>query len=85
MSLGAEMAAEADAYVSSMELNIQHGLWVQKDGTPIHVKDMSKTHIENTIAMLERNGGYFADEWIITFKAELAYRDYIRRVVNENW
>ena len=43
------------------------------------------TDIENTIAMLERNGGYFADEWIITFKAELAYRDYIRRVVNENW
>lgn len=85
MSYGEELLEEiyvADAiHYAVNEKNISEGIWTMRDGNQINIKDMSRQHLRNTIAMLERGDSPFADEWIIRMTAELNFREYIDKIV----
>jgi hypothetical protein len=44
----------------------QKRVWVQRDGTPIRVKDMTTSHLENTVAMLRRAAPNIYDREVIS-------------------
>lgn len=79
------MEWEYEANIQAIEDAIRRGIWTQRDGTEIHVRDMTRNHILNTIAMLQRNGGFRSDSWIRRFEEELEDREYIRKCANDNW
>lgn len=89
MSLGEDWIADhgydKELLRERIRYNQERGIWIQKDGTEISIKDMTKSHIRNTIAMLKKNGGMGSTGWIAVFEEELANRDYIRKCVNEDW
>ena len=88
MSLGEDYLADYSYEIQDARERIRQeqkqGIWTQKDGTKISVRDMSRGHIKNTIAML-RKGGMGSTGWIDVFEKELAFRDYVRKCANENW
>lgn len=79
------MISDYEANVQALDDEIRRGIWRQKDGTRIQVRDMTRNHILNTIAMLQRNGGFRSNSWISRFEKELEDREYIRKCANENW
>lgn len=67
-------------YIEAMAL-IEMGLWIQKDGKLVPIKEMSGSHIRNTIAMIDRNFPRYDDltaevagAWRVAMKKELARR-----------
>ena len=67
-------------YCDAMTL-IEKGLWIQKDGKVIPIKEMTGSHIRNTIAMIDRNFSHYddltaevANAWRAAMKKELARR-----------
>lgn len=88
MSLGEDYLADHSYEVQDARERIRQeqkqGIWTQKDGTQISVRDMTRDHIENAIAMLKK-GGMGSTGWIDVFEKELAFRDYIRKCANQNW
>lgn len=79
------MIMDYESYVYARDEAIRRGIWTQRDGTEIDVRDMTRNHILNTIAMLQRNGGFRSNSWIKRFEKELEDREYIRKCANENW
>ena len=79
------MIMDYESYVQARDEAIRRGIWTQRDGTEIDVRDMTRNHILNTIAMLKRNGGFRSNSWIRRFEKELEDREYIRKCANENW
>lgn len=61
---------------------IKDGDWTMRNGKEINVREMSRSHIRNCIAMLERGNSLFADEWIERFKQELSFREYVEKIAN---
>lgn len=75
----ADMAVDAEIWYEEENRRIGDGIWQQKDGTEIRVKDMESSHIENCIRMLQRQiKEYGADDireaWLDAFWMELKER-----------
>ena len=79
MSLGSDIVTELDidCQVRYMEVRNEamRGFWTTRDGSQVHVSDMTESHIRNTIRYIER-----VDKvdlylpWIDRFKSELRER-----------
>ena len=79
MSLGLDCISEIDIDEQVRYMEVEHeamrGFWTTKDGTRIHVSDMTESHIRNTIRYIER-----VDKidlylpWVDRFKRELRER-----------
>lgn len=79
MSLGSEAATELEIgreiIRSRIAADAETGIWATKDGRKIAVKDMTTSHIRNTINFLEeRNAFDMVLPWICVFKKELKRR-----------
>ena len=81
--LDADLEADQEnelRYIEAMSL-IEMGLWIQKDGKAIPIKEMTGSHIRNAIAMIDRNFSHYDDltaevavAWRAAMKKELARR-----------
>lgn len=59
MSLGSDFSAEMEANLAVLEWEIDYKArtktWTTKDGRHLRFSQMSDSHLQNTIRMLERN------------------------------
>lgn len=89
MSYGEE--ARIDAWIDEqiwqdrIHNQIEKGIWIQKNGEEIHITNMTNSHIQNCINMLNRkleknSNNEYAELWIHRFKKELAFRTYIKNI-----
>lgn len=85
MSLGADAIAEMDVRTEiyrDAEMNrVRRGEWTQKDGTVIHIRDMTDRHIRNCIRMLRNKEFEIAQQWVTRFEQELNFREYVKAIV----
>lgn len=75
---GYEHAPETQATAdnSTSFQNLERGIWVQRDGTPIAIKKMQDSHIRNCIRMLEKGEpNDLKDAYIKAFEKELKKRE----------
>ena len=80
MSMGLEWISDhAWELYNEMKYDIEEeaerGVWTTKDGREIPVEEMTTSHIQNTIALLERNNcDDMYTPWITVFHKELQRR-----------
>lgn len=87
MCLGLDFLAEyaweieqAREYADSIWWEAQDGIWTTKDGRRIPVRDMTTSHILNTIAYIKRNWDTdIYQPWIDVFEEELERRNHERK------
>ena len=80
-----DLAFEA-IYGSDYDIDTERlGIWVCKDGREIQIKDMSTTHIINSIAMIQRsirNGQPWRTEYLPLLQEELDNRQFLVAIRN---
>lgn len=83
MSYGEEIAAEYYAYEGLIHSKIANGIWTMRDGAEINIREMSRKHLRNTIAMLKRKEEMtiYDEEWVAVMERELNFREYIDKIV----
>lgn len=72
---------------NKLEDQLEKGEWVQKTGETINITEMTNSHIKNCINMLNRyiekgSSNEFTKLWIDKFEKELAFRQYIKNIIN---
>lgn len=63
--------------------NINYEFWTMRDGTQIHISDMGKSHLINTIRMLEQGDNPYAEGYIEVMKEELKSRSTTHDAIND--
>ncbi len=78
MSYGREIAVEQEIeqelIYARAASEAESGFWTMKDGTRIHVSQMTDKHIKNCLAMLNRGCSPYKEPFIGMFEAELSRR-----------
>lgn len=65
-----EQTIENELIYARAQSEAEKGLWTMKDGTKIHVSEMTDRHIANCLAMLKRGSSPYADPFICMFEEE---------------
>ena len=78
---------EEQVYYDNITSQIDKGIWTQKNGEQINITEMTTSHIQNCINMLNRKlekNAYneFEELWVHRFKKELAFRNYIKNIMS---
>lgn len=73
----ADYVADEDMIYKQIEEKAKKGYWKTKDGTVLHVSEMSDDHIKNCINYIKRHDkkDYFLP-WIDMFEKELIRRNF---------
>jgi len=82
MGQGAESCGGYDVEYDAYEEGLVDGRWTQSNGSSIKIKDMTTSHIRNSIGICEnasRAANFSCDtdkwnEWVGIFESELQYR-----------
>ena len=72
---------KSELYNGAEDVRIRDKIWKCKDGKEIAIKDMTDSHLQNTIALIERTAEKQEQELSVTncpFQGEMATMDFDR-------
>lgn len=57
--------------------------WTTQSGETLRIRDMKTSHIKNCIKAIQRGDiiGTETDEYVAEFEEELAFREYIKKII----
>ncbi len=56
-------------------INSPSAVWIQKDGTKISLRDMTQSHLKNSIALLKRNREKIESQWPQVYMGDSPYAE----------
>ncbi len=62
---------------------IDYSFWTMKDGTQIHISDMSKGYLINATRVLEQSDNPYAEGYLEIMKKELKSRSTVHDAIND--